>query len=96
MAKYTKTLRKAWAVEVASLREKAQIEANRLKSAKQLLQVEPSKLLASQKQQLQEVLQHSAVLKTMHEMREELARSGNAPPTAVSNWCSNCRTGVPC
>ncbi|GGX44004.1 MULTISPECIES: DesA family fatty acid desaturase [Undibacterium] len=95
MAKYTKTLRKAWAVEVASLREKAQIEANRLKSAKQLLQVEPSKLLASQKQQLQEVLQHSAVLKTMHEMREELAqiweRSTNSREQLVQqlqDWCA--------
>ena len=95
MAKYTKTLRKTWAVEVASLREKAQIEANRLKSAKQLLQVEPSKLLASQKQQLQEVLQHSAVLKTMHEMREELAqiweRSTNSREQLVQqlqDWCA--------
>ncbi|MBR7782800.1 DesA family fatty acid desaturase [Undibacterium luofuense] len=95
MAKYTKTLRKAWAVEVASLREKAQIEANRLKSAKQLLQVEPSKLLASQKQQLQEVLQHSTVLQTMHEMREELAqiweRSTNSREQLVQqlqDWCA--------
>jgi len=72
MAKYTKSLRRTWRDEVASLREKAQFEAARLKLTKKLLQREPTKLEAPQKQQLSEVLAHSAALKTMHEMRVEL------------------------
>ena len=72
MAKYTQSLRRTWRDEVASLREKAQFEAARLKSAKKLLQREPTKLEAPQKQQLSEVLAHSAALKTMHDMRVEL------------------------
>ncbi|MFZ6863684.1 DesA family fatty acid desaturase [Undibacterium sp. Ji67W] len=72
MAKYTKSLRRTWRDEVAFLREKAQFEAARLKVTKKLLQREPTKLEAPQKQQLSEVLAHSAALKTMHEMRVEL------------------------
>ncbi|MFZ6844512.1 DesA family fatty acid desaturase [Undibacterium sp. RuTC16W] len=72
MAKYTKSLRRAWRDEVAQLREKAQFEASLLKSTKTLLQREPTKLEAPQKQQLSEVLAHSSALKTMHDMRVEL------------------------
>jgi len=72
MAKYTKSLRRTWRDEVASLREKAQFEAASLKSAKKLLQREPTKLEAPQQEQLSEVLAHSAALKTMHDMRIEL------------------------
>ncbi len=72
MAKYTKSLRRAWAEEVAALREKAMFEAHMLKTTKKLLQREPSKLEAPQQQQLSEVLAHSRALKTMHDMRVEL------------------------
>lgn len=72
MAKYAKSLRKTWHDEVVSLREKAQFEAARLKVTKKLLQREPTKLELSQKQELSEVLAHSTVLQTMHDMRVEL------------------------
>ncbi|MDY7538521.1 acyl-CoA desaturase [Undibacterium sp. RTI2.1] len=72
MAKYTKSLRRTWSQEVALLREKAHFEDGFLKSAKKLLQREPTKLEAPQKQHLSEVLAHSNALKTMHDMRVEL------------------------
>jgi stearoyl-CoA desaturase (delta-9 desaturase) len=72
MSKYTKSLRKAWRDEVVQLREKTQFEKGFLKSAKKLLQREPTKLGAPQKQQLSELLAHSNALKTMHDMRVEL------------------------
>jgi len=72
MAKYTKSLRRAWSDEVAHLREKTQFEAGFLKSAKKLLQREPTKLEEPQQQHLSEVLAHSKALKTMHDMRVEL------------------------
>lgn len=72
MAKYAKSLRKTWHDEVVLLREKAQFEAARLKVTKKLLQREPTKLEISQKQALSEVLAHSTVLQTMHDMRVEL------------------------
>ncbi|MDE2430613.1 MAG: transposase, partial [Burkholderiales bacterium] len=72
MAKYTKSLRRAWSEEIEHLREKTHFEAGILKSAKKLLQREPAKLAATQKQQLLEVLAHSSALTTMHEMRVDL------------------------
>lgn len=72
MAKYTKSLRRAWRAEVAQLRLKSQFEEGFLKAAKKLLQREPTKLEAPQLQQLSELLAHSSALKTMHEMRVEL------------------------
>jgi stearoyl-CoA desaturase (delta-9 desaturase) len=72
MAKYTKSLRRTWHDELSSLKEKAQFEATRLKLTKKLLQREPTKLESTQKQQLSEVLAHSVVLQTMHDMRVEL------------------------
>ncbi len=72
MAKYTKFLHKAWRTEVEQLRAKSQFEEGFLKTAKKLLQREPTKLEAPQKQQLSELLAHSNALKTMHEMRVEL------------------------
>jgi len=73
MAKYAKSLKKAWYVEIGHLKEKAQLESSFLKSAKKLLQREPGKLEGSQKQQLLELFNHSKALQTMHEMRMELA-----------------------
>lgn len=72
MAKYTKSLRCAWRSEVVQLRIKSQFEEGFLRAAKKLLQREPTKLEAPQKQQLSELLAHSSALKTMHEMRVEL------------------------
>jgi stearoyl-CoA desaturase (delta-9 desaturase) len=72
MAKYAKSLKKAWYVEIGQLKEKAQLESSFLKSAKKLLQREPGKLEGKQKQQLLELFSHSKALQTMHEMRMEL------------------------
>lgn len=73
MAKYAKSLKRTWAEEVEHLKAKAKLESGYLKSAKKLLQREPAKLEAPQKQQLSELFAHSKALKTMHEMRAELA-----------------------
>ncbi len=73
MASYAKSLRLTWAVEVSSLREKAELEAARLRQAKKLLKLDPARMAALQKQQLAEILVHSKTLQTMHEMRQELA-----------------------
>jgi stearoyl-CoA desaturase (delta-9 desaturase) len=72
MAKYAKSLKKAWHAEVDALAEK-KFESTFLKSSKKLLQREPAKLEAPQKQQLSELFAHSKTLQTMHEMRVELA-----------------------
>jgi stearoyl-CoA desaturase (delta-9 desaturase) len=72
MSKYAKSLRHAWHDEKVTLQEKSNLESRFLKSSKRLLQREPSKLGAPQKQQLTELFAHSKVLQTMHEMRVEL------------------------
>jgi stearoyl-CoA desaturase (delta-9 desaturase) len=72
MAKYAKSVTHAWHDEVEQLRGKAKLESRFLRSSKKLLQREPAKLEAPQKQQLSELFQHSKALKTMHEMRIEL------------------------
>ena len=72
MAKYAKSLKKEWAEELQQLRQKAQLEKGFLKSAKKALQREPGKLEAVQLQTLRELFDHSAALKTMHDMRLEL------------------------
>jgi stearoyl-CoA desaturase (Delta-9 desaturase) len=73
MAKYATSLKRAWHDEVASLTGKTQLDSSLLKTAKKLLQREPARLAAPQRQQLMELLAHSQALKTMHEMRIELA-----------------------
>lgn len=73
MAKYAKSLKQAWHDELVHLKEKSQFESKVLNSSKKLLQREPGKLAATQHQQLLEVLAHSKALKTMHDMRAELA-----------------------
>jgi stearoyl-CoA desaturase (delta-9 desaturase) len=66
-------LKQAWHEELEHLRSKSQIESGVLKSSRKLLQSEPAKLAAPQQQQLSAVLEHSKPLKTMHDMRTELA-----------------------
>jgi stearoyl-CoA desaturase (Delta-9 desaturase) len=73
MAKYAKSLKRAWHDELTILKNKAQLDTGFLKSSKKLLQREPARLEAPQKQQLSELFSHSQALKTMHEMRVELA-----------------------
>jgi stearoyl-CoA desaturase (delta-9 desaturase) len=73
MAKYAKSLRRAWRDEFENLAGKAKLESKFLKSSKKLLQREPAKLAAPQQQQLSELFAHSKALKTMHEMRVELS-----------------------
>jgi stearoyl-CoA desaturase (Delta-9 desaturase) len=73
MAKYAKSVKRAWRDEFDNLAGKAKLESGFLKSSKKLLQREPGKLAAPQQQQLTELFAHSKALKTMHEMRVELA-----------------------
>jgi len=73
MAKYAKSLKHTWHDELDHLKGKAKLESRFLKSSKKLLQREPAKLEAPQKQQLTELFMHSKALHTMHEMRVELA-----------------------
>jgi stearoyl-CoA desaturase (delta-9 desaturase) len=73
MAKYAVSLKRAWHDEVEQLAGKAKFESSFLKSSRKLLQREPAKLEAGQKQQLMELFAHSKALKTMHDMRVELA-----------------------
>ena len=73
MAKYAKSLKRTWRDEREQLAEKAKLESGFLKSSKKLIQREPARLEAPQKQQLSELFAHSKALQTMHEMRAELA-----------------------
>ncbi|HCN91328.1 MAG TPA: acyl-CoA desaturase [Oxalobacteraceae bacterium] len=73
MAKYAKSLKRTWRDEREQLTEKAKFESGFLKSSKKLIQCEPARLEAPQKQQLTELFVHSKALQTMHEMRSELA-----------------------
>jgi stearoyl-CoA desaturase (delta-9 desaturase) len=73
MAKYAKSVKRAFREEVEHLKHKAELESRVLKNARKLLQAEPAKLEAPQKQQLVELFQHSKALETMHQMRVELA-----------------------
>ena len=73
MAKYALSLRQAWGDEIANIRAKSAIEKDVLKSSKKLLQCEPATLEEAQQQQLSEIFKYSHTLKTMHEMRTELA-----------------------
>jgi stearoyl-CoA desaturase (delta-9 desaturase) len=72
MAKYAKSVKRAFSEEVEHLKHKAELESRFLKSSRKLLQREPAKLQAPQKQQLIELFQHSKALETMHNMRVEL------------------------
>jgi stearoyl-CoA desaturase (Delta-9 desaturase) len=95
MAKYAKSVKRAWRDEIADLKGKAKLEAKFLKNAKKLLQREPAKLEAPQKQQLTELFVHSKALKTMHEMRVELGaiweRSNSSREQLLQqlqDWCA--------
>ncbi len=72
MAKYAKSVKRAFSEEVEHLKHKAELESRFLKSSRKLLQREPAKLKAPQQQQLVELFQHSKALETMHHMRVEL------------------------
>ncbi|NMM26034.1 MAG: acyl-CoA desaturase [Glaciimonas sp.] len=72
MAKYAKSLKRAWHDELVQMKGKTQLGSSFLNSSKKLLQREPGKLEATHKQQLSELFAHSKALKTMHEMRVEL------------------------
>ena len=72
MAKYGKSLKRAWKEELEHLKDKAELESRFLKSSRKLLQREPGKLEAPQQEQLSELFQHSKALETMHNMRVEL------------------------
>jgi stearoyl-CoA desaturase (delta-9 desaturase) len=73
MAKYAKSVKRAFSEEVEHLKHKAELQSRDLKTARKLMQREPAKLESSQKEQLVELFQHSKALETMHHMREELA-----------------------
>jgi stearoyl-CoA desaturase (delta-9 desaturase) len=95
MAKYARSLRRTWSEEVDQIRAKSQLESGFLKASKELLQREPASLETTQKQQLSELFKHSNALKTMHEMRVELAalweRSHSSSDQLVQqlrDWCA--------
>jgi stearoyl-CoA desaturase (delta-9 desaturase) len=95
MAKYAKSVAHTWQEEVQHLREKVNLEYHALMSTKKLLQSEPAKLAPPQKQQLSELLEHSKSLKTMHEMRIELAAiwdrshaSSDQLLRQLQDWCA--------
>jgi stearoyl-CoA desaturase (Delta-9 desaturase) len=73
MSKYAKSLKRTWRDELVQLKAKAELESRFLKSARKLIQREPGKLEAPQKQQLSELFRHSKALETMHQMRVELS-----------------------
>lgn len=94
MAKYAKSVKRAWQVEVTQLKANAELKKAFLKSSKKLLQREPAKLAASQQQQLSELFEHSKALQTMHEMRVELAKiwersnfSAEQLLQQLQDWC---------
>ena len=95
MAKYARSVRRTWSEEVDQIRAKSKLESGFLKSTKKLLQREPASLESNQKQQLSELFKHSSSLKTMHEMRVELAalweRSHSTSDQLVHqlrDWCA--------
>ncbi|MGH8807561.1 MAG: DesA family fatty acid desaturase [Noviherbaspirillum sp.] len=95
MAKYAKSVKQAWRDEIEHLAEKTKLESKVLKSSKKLLQGEPAKLEAPQKQQLKELFAHSKALQTMHEMRVELGaiweRSNSSREQLLQqlqDWCA--------
>lgn len=95
MAKYARSFKRTWREEVVQLKEGARLEPEFLKSTKQLLQRAPDTLQSTQKQQLSELFQHSKALKTMHEMRTELAalwershQSSDQLVLQLRDWCA--------
>lgn len=95
MAKYARSFKQTWRDEVGRLRQKSSLEAHVLKSSRKLLQREPGTLQSTQMQQLSELFKHSKTLKTMHEMRGELAaiweRSHSSSDQLViqlRDWCA--------
>jgi len=99
MAKYTKSVKQTWRTELTHLQGKAKLETAFLASSIKLLQCEPTKLEAGQKQQLHELFAHSKALQTMHEMRVELAviweRSSDSREQLVQklqDWCHRAET----
>ncbi len=74
MAKYAKSVKATWQVEVAQLKANSTLQSSFLKSSRKLLQREPTQLEDLQRQQLSELFEHSQVLQTMHEMRVELGK----------------------
>jgi stearoyl-CoA desaturase (delta-9 desaturase) len=98
-AKYAKSVKRAWRDELENLAVKAKLENKFLKSSRKLLQREPAKLEAPQKQQLSELFAHSKALQTMHEMRVELGaiweRSHSSREQLLQqlqDWCSRAET----
>jgi stearoyl-CoA desaturase (Delta-9 desaturase) len=95
MAKYARSLRQVWGDEIANIRAKSALEKKVLNSSKKLLQCEPASLEKAEQQQLSEIFKYSDTLKTMHEMRTELAvlweRSHSSSDQLLDqlrDWCA--------
>lgn len=93
MARYASSVKQTWHDEFESLKAKIH-NANELRAAKKLLEKEPEKLAEEQKAELSAVFANSKALKTMHDMREELAsiwgRSNSTREqllTQLQDWC---------
>lgn len=72
LAKYAKSLKRTWLLELQHLSEKSTFEAGFLKASRRLLYRTPTTLGREQKQQLTELFAHSSALQTIHQMRAEL------------------------
>jgi stearoyl-CoA desaturase (delta-9 desaturase) len=99
MAKYAKSVKHAWRDELEQLKAKSKLESGFLKSSRKLLQREPAKLEAPQKQQLVELFAHSKALQTMHEMRVELGAIWERSQLSreqllqqLQDWCARAET----
>ena len=72
MARYGKSLRRAWRDELAKLKEKSREHAEFV-AVKRVLQRDASELAAAEKASLDRVLEGNKVLATLYAMRQELA-----------------------
>ncbi len=99
MAKYAKSLKHTWYAELERLATKSKFEADVLKASKKLLQRTSEGLEGVQQQQLTELFVQSGVLRTIHEMRSELAVLwGRSTCTReqllqqLQDWCARAET----
>jgi len=99
MAKYAKSVKYTWRDELVHLKQKRHFKPSVLRASRRLLQSEPTKLGAPQRQQLTELFAHSTALKTMHEMRVELSSIWERSHASrdqllhqLQDWCARAET----
>jgi stearoyl-CoA desaturase (delta-9 desaturase) len=94
LAKYARSLRRAYAQELRKLRARAPDEARRLKRLGRSLNRDERTLRETERRELAELLPRSGVLQTMYAMRRELAATwGRSSATReqlirqLQDWC---------